>query len=219
MGGTSIDNQENRAFGAGDEALEKFNEDIGINTALLLDHEPHLASRADRRDEAHTMPRAGGFDDGRFALLAPTTPGVMIRAHVGSIAEEDLRFFPLRKGFDLRVFLLEPLLDQGLVALLRAVQRLLASDAKLRQQSTNRIGAQRDAKLIQDQLGHHVARPQSKRKLQLQRILLCHGLVNPLHSSCIQFGRSYKPRLDLQRPPPTSPILRQPSVYRPATDP
>ena len=50
----------------------------------------------------------------------------MIRAHVGSIAKEDLRFFPLRKGFDLRVFLLEPLLDQGIVALLRAVQRLLA---------------------------------------------------------------------------------------------
>src|SRR6266404_7172809 len=148
MGRTSIDDQENRACGAGDEALEKFNEDSGIDTALLLDHEPHLASRGDRRDEAHTMACAGGFDDGRFALLAPTTPGVMIRAHVGSIAKEDLRFFPLRKGFDLWVFLLEPLLDQGLVALLRAVQRLLASDAELRQQSTNRIGAQRVAKLI-----------------------------------------------------------------------
>src|SRR4029077_8251898 len=132
MGGTSIDNQENRACGTGDEALEKFNEDSGIDTALLLDHEPHLAARGDRRDEAHTMPRAGGFDDRRFALLTPTTPSVMIRAHVGSIAKEDLRFFPLRKGFDLRVFLLEPLLDKGLVALLRAVQRLLASDAEWR---------------------------------------------------------------------------------------
>src|SRR5271169_3103540 len=144
MGGTPIDDQENRACGAGDEALEKFNEDSGIDTALLLDHEPHLASRGDRGDEAHTMACAGGFDDRRFALLAPTTPGVMIRAHVGGIAKENLRFFPLRKGFDLRVFLLEPLLDQGLVALLRAVQ-------------------------------------------------------------------------GLQRSPSTSPILRQPSVYRPAT--
>src|ERR1700720_1165041 len=125
--GTSIDNQENRACGAGDEALEKFNEDSGIDTALLLDHEPHLASRGDRRDQAHAMACAGGFDDRRFALLAPTTPCVMIRAHVGGIAKEDLRFFPLRKGVDLRVFLLEPLLDQGIVALLRAVQRLLAS--------------------------------------------------------------------------------------------
>src|SRR5882724_149611 len=55
MGGTSIDDQENRSFGAGDEALEKFNEDSGIDTALLLDHEPHLASRGDRRDKAHTI--------------------------------------------------------------------------------------------------------------------------------------------------------------------
>src|SRR3979490_310280 len=101
MGGTSIDNQENRAFGAGDEALEKFNEDIGIDTALLLDHEPHVASRGDRRDEAHAMPRAGGFDDGRFALLAPTTPGVMIRAHVGSIAKEARGLFTRRKRCDL----------------------------------------------------------------------------------------------------------------------
>src|SRR6202049_422929 len=174
MGGTSIDDQENRACGAGDEALEKFNKDSGIDTALLLDHEPHLASRGNRRDEAHAMACAGGFDDWRFALLTPTPPRVMIRAHVGGIAKENLRVFPLRKGFDLRVFLLEPLLDQGIVALLRAVQRLLASDAELRQQSTNRIGAQRDAKLIQDQLGDHVARPQRERKLQLQRILLCH---------------------------------------------
>src|ERR1700730_5408254 len=89
------------------------------------------------------MACAGGFDDRRLALLAPTTPRVMIRAHVGGIAKEDLRFFPLRKGFDLRVFLLEPLLDQGIVTLLRAVHRLLASAAELRQQSTNRIGAQR----------------------------------------------------------------------------
>src|ERR1700735_5711024 len=83
MGGASIDDQENCAFGAGDEALEKFDKDSGINAALLLDHEPHLASRGNRRDEAHAMACAGGFDDGRFTLLAPTTPRVMIRAHVG----------------------------------------------------------------------------------------------------------------------------------------
>jgi hypothetical protein len=49
-GGTLIDDQENRACGAGDEVLEKFNEDGGIDTALLLDHEPHPASRGDRRE-------------------------------------------------------------------------------------------------------------------------------------------------------------------------
>src|SRR5580700_2137530 len=219
MGGASIDDQENRAFGAGDKALEKFNEDSGIDAALLLDHEPHLASRGDRRDEAHAMACAGGFDDRRFALLAPTTPRVMIRAHVGGVAKEDLRSFPVRKGFDPRVFFVEPLLDQGLVSLLRAVQRLLASDAELRQQSTNRIGAQRDAKFVPDQLGDHVARPQRERKFQLQWILLRNCRVNPLHGARIQSGRSSKQRFGLQRSPSTSPILRQPSVYRPAADP
>jgi pimeloyl-ACP methyl ester carboxylesterase len=105
------------------------------------------------------MACAGGFDDRCFALLAPTPPGVMIRAHVGGIAKEDLRFFPLRKGFDLRVFLLEPLLDQGLVALLRAMQRLLASDAELCQQSTNRIGAQRDGALWNYRVRRRAFRP------------------------------------------------------------
>ena len=64
----------------------------------------------------------------------------------------------------LRVLLLEPLLDQSLVAFLRAVQRLLASDPELRQQATDGIGAQRHAKLVLDQLGDHVTRPQRKRE-------------------------------------------------------
>jgi hypothetical protein len=55
----------------------------------------------------------------------------MIAAHVSGIAKENLGFFPLRQGFDLRVFLLEPLLHQGLVTLLRAVQGLLSGDAEL----------------------------------------------------------------------------------------
>jgi hypothetical protein len=56
------------------------------------------------------------------------------------------------------------LLDQGFVALLRAVQRLLASDAELRQQSTNRIGAQRNPKLIPDKLGTWVANQRHNKK-------------------------------------------------------
>src|ERR1019366_10213687 len=212
-------NQENRALRSGDEALEKFDEDVGVDAALLFDHEPHVASRGDRRDQAPTMTCARSHDDRRFALLAPTPPCVMIRAHVGGIPKEDVRFFPLRKGFDLRVFLLEPLLYQSLVALLRTVQRLLAGNAELRQQPANRIGAQHYAKLVVDQFGHHFARPQRELKLQLQRILLRHGLVDPLHSPRIQFWRSSKQRFSLQRPPSASPILRQPSIYRTAADP
>ena len=64
---------------------------------------------------------------------------MMIGAHVSGVAKEDLGLFSLRQGFDLRLVLPEPLLDQSLVALLRTVLGPLASDSKLRQQSTNRI--------------------------------------------------------------------------------
>ena len=67
------------------------------------------------------MARTCGFDDGGFAPLTPRAPRMMIGAHVSGVAKEDLGLFSLRQGFDLRVVLLEPLLDQSLVALLRTV--------------------------------------------------------------------------------------------------
>ena len=104
---------------------------------------------------------------------------MMIGTHVSGVAKEDLGLFSLRQGFDLRVVRPEPLLDQSLVALLRTVQGLLASDAKLRQQSTNRIGAQHDPKPVLDQLRHHGTRPQREGELQLQRVLLRELLGRP----------------------------------------
>ena len=131
------------------------------------------------------MARPRSFYDGRFTFLAPSTARMMIGAHMGGISKEDISSFTLRQGSNPRIFPLEPLLCQSLVALLRAMQRLLASDTKLRQQSTNRIGTQHDIKLILDQFCHHFARPQREIELQLQRILLHYGLVNPLHGARI----------------------------------
>src|SRR5258707_14179256 len=51
-GRASSDDQENRALGTGNEALEKFDEDGSIDAAVLLDHEPHPASREGRPDQA-----------------------------------------------------------------------------------------------------------------------------------------------------------------------
>ena len=45
------------------------------------------------------MARTRSFDNGRLTLLAPSSTRMMIGAHVGGIAKEDLRFFLLRKGF------------------------------------------------------------------------------------------------------------------------
>ena len=44
MGGAPIDDQENRALGAGHQALEKLDEDRGIHPSFS-DHEPHMAAR------------------------------------------------------------------------------------------------------------------------------------------------------------------------------
>ena len=123
----------------------------------------------------------------------------MIGAHVSGVAKEDLGLFSLCQGFDLRVVRLKPLLDQSLVALLRTVQGLLASDAKLRQQSTNRIGAKHNPKPILDQLCHYGTRPQREGELQLQRVLMRDGVVNPLQGARIQFGRPAEKRLGFQR--------------------
>src|SRR5271154_193244 len=160
-----------------------------------------------------------GFDNRRFAPLAPGAPGVMIRAHMSRIAEENLCFFPLRNGFDLRVFLLEPLPHQSLVAFLRSVQRLLAGDAELRQQPPDRIRAQRNATLGFDQRRYHFACPQREREFKLQRVLLCHNLVNPLQGASVQFRWSSKKGFCLQRSPSATPILRQPPVHRTGIDP
>src|SRR5260370_36022145 len=63
-GRASSDDQENRALGTGNEALEKFDEDGGIDAVVLLDHEPHPASPDDRPDQAHAM--ACGAIDARL---------------------------------------------------------------------------------------------------------------------------------------------------------
>ena len=49
------------------------------------------------------------------------------------VAKIDFGFLLLRQGLDLRVLFLQPLLDQGLVALQGAMQRPLAGNAELSQ--------------------------------------------------------------------------------------
>jgi hypothetical protein len=62
---------------------------------------------------------------------------MMIRAHMRGVAEIDLGVFPARKSFDPRVFLLEPLLHQRLVAFQGMIQPLLTADPELRQKPSN----------------------------------------------------------------------------------
>src|SRR6202171_4810891 len=143
---------------------------------------------------------------------------MMIRAHVRGVAEVDIGFFPLCQSPDPRVFLLEPLLHQCLIPLQRTMQRFLAGDAELRQQPSDRHQAQRDVEFIFDQRRYHLARPQSKRKLELQWVLLRHRIVNPLQFPAVKLRRTPEQRLGFQRSPTTTSILCQPPVNRRTID-
>ena len=69
----------------------------------------------------------------------PMCARVVIGTYVSSIAEIDVGAFSLSHRLDFRVFLLEPLLHQSLVAFDRTLQRLLAGDAKLRQETPTEL--------------------------------------------------------------------------------
>src|SRR6516164_3912168 len=143
---------------------------------------------------------------------------MVIRAHMRGVAEVDLSLFPLRQSLDPRECLLEPLLHQRLVPFQRTMQRPLAGDAELSEQSPDRDQAQRDIEFIVDQCRHHLARPQRKGELELQRVLLRHRVVNPLQLLAIEFRRTPEQRLGLQRSPAAAPILRQPTIDRRTID-
>jgi hypothetical protein len=93
---------------------------------------------------------------------------MMIGAHVGGIAKEDLGFFALRQGFDPRVFLLEPLLYQSLVAFPRAVQGLLAAADP--HGSCDNVGAFTSLNATHGAHAHRLQR----RVIQLASIVLSH---------------------------------------------
>jgi hypothetical protein len=135
------------------------------------------------------MAGACRLDDGRIAFRPPCAPRVVIGADVRRVAEINVRPFFLSQRLDFGAFFLEPLPNQGLIAFDRAMQWLLAGDADLRQQPADGIGGQRDVEFPLDQRRHHLARPQRERKMQLQRVLLRHRVVNPLQRARVQLRR------------------------------
>src|ERR1035441_8874334 len=136
----------------------------------------------------------------------------MIGPDVRGVAEIYLGTLFLRHLPDFRIILLQPLLNQSLVPFLRTMQRLLAGDAELRQKPPNRHRAQDNTELVLDQLRDHLACPQRKRELQLQRVFLCHRVVNPPQLLAVELRRTSRQGLRLQTIPAATPVSRQPSV-------
>src|SRR3984957_7802319 len=64
MGRPAVNDQKNLVFGADHEPPEKFDENRGVNAALFLGHEPHVAARRDGGDQAHPVTRSRARHDG-----------------------------------------------------------------------------------------------------------------------------------------------------------
>src|SRR5207248_6157631 len=58
MGWPAVNDEENLVLGADHQPSEKLDENLGVDAAFFLDHEPHVAARSNRRDEAHPVPRS-----------------------------------------------------------------------------------------------------------------------------------------------------------------
>ena len=190
-----------------------------MRTEPFLNHEPHVALRGDRRYQTHAVTCPGRRDDRGLAFLAPSASCVMIGADMGRIAGIDVGFWCPGHPFDFRVFRLQPSLHQGLIPLDRSMRRLLRRNAKPGQQAPYRIRGQADAPFFLDQPGHHLACPQCELKPELQRVLLCHRIIDPLELPAIQLRRTPRQRLRLECAPTAATIQRKPSVQRAAGDP
>src|SRR5437016_14522486 len=94
-----------------------------------------------------------------------------------------------------------------------ACKSLFVSSGPLRQKPSDRDQAQRDVEFVLDQRGQHLARPQGKSELELQRALLRHRVVNPPELSAIVFWRTSEQRLGFKRPPSTTAILCSPPLH------
>src|SRR5260370_7690767 len=77
----AVNDQKNLVLGPDHEPPEKLNEHIGIDAAFLLDHEPHMAARGDRRDQAHAIPRPSTPYNADLPLPAPAPTPMLILAH------------------------------------------------------------------------------------------------------------------------------------------
>src|SRR6266478_9993594 len=110
--------------------------------------------------------------------------------------------------------------DRLRVALIGAHQRFLRRQPQAGQQLADRGKAELDAKLVGDQLGNHVARPQAKIKTVLTRI----PAVDPTKYSprllYCQFRRTARalPRAQGTQASPPTPRPVQPFVNRGATE-
>lgn len=192
----TIDDQKYWIFRVVDKSFQKLNEFPSVEPAFNR-HKAQFASGTDGRNHIHTEPCPGGFDDGRQPFRGPCRATVKIRAHAGFITKVDLGLGLSGQRFFWKLAL-QPLLHKIRILLVGPMQRILRRQTHFLKQSTNRYQTQFNTELILDQVAHHITRPQSKFKLELQGILRGDNIVDLFNLLAIEFLWSTAKRFGLK---------------------
>jgi len=210
MGRVTIDNQEHRPVRLVQQSFQKLDKYRGCKRSLD-GHEARLPLSGYRRDQVETKPSPRRLNNRRLAPHRPGGAGVMIGPDTGLIPEIDDGPTLLRFRLDRRILLRKPLLNPDRILLKGPPKRLLRTQPKLIQQAANRGFAQPDAEFPLDQLPHHAARPQSKRKLKLPGIVRRYRVIQTLQLGSVELRPSPPPPMGPKGIPTARPVFGQPS--------
>ncbi len=185
-----VDDQEELTACRLDQALEKREEQVGVQ-GTLVDHEPCRATIGDGRDHAGGVTHRCLFDHRRptFGREAAAVMGLVRDA--GLIAPMDGSIFRLGALGNCRVVLPQPLLDLGILALDRPLDRSLRGKSpatgttSIRVRPRSEHGFDRGATWIRARLGsrceyHQEASPPGM--TPAVHVYLTPGLHHPAHA-------------------------------------
>src|SRR3954467_6701220 len=163
----AVEDEENLAAGAADQALEEADQARGLDRAVE-DHPTQLASICQRRDQAHIGPPVVGANHRGLTAWGVAPAAHVVRAQAALVAPEDHSLLRLGPRRDRRVLPAQPAPYCGRVLLVGPPQRLLRRVAPARQVAAHGPHRHSDAEALPDQRLHR--RPAPEREVQPQRI-------------------------------------------------
>ena len=169
MGGVAVEDEEDLARDVVEEELQVLDEAVGAHPPR--EAEMQLALRRDRGDHVEAAALACSFEDRRPSDFAPGCPRMVIGAHPGLVAEEDLGPCRLGRLGDPRVLLGPPALHSLRVLPVGSCERALGGEAHPLQQVGHTLAAHLDPEALRDQRADHVTGSEREVEVQLMRLL------------------------------------------------
>src|SRR5262244_1746344 len=142
----------------------------GAHSALIR-RKPKAPFRVDGGSSRDRLALTRRRDDRRLALDAPGSALHRIGTKARFIPEVDLRAHAFGRCRNARIDVALPSLDRCRVTLIGTPERLLGRQSQVGKQLADRGEAQSDAEPVGNQLANYEARPQTKIKSVLTRIL------------------------------------------------